>query len=127
MRIVFALAILIAGSFAAMAQGIPGQPLVPLGSCQLSPTTATKLSTCIGAWNGAAGGIPAGANAVVIRTDTQPVRYTDDGVVVPTASIGNPILVADPPLYYQGPLANLQFIQTASAAKLNILFYKAPQ
>jgi hypothetical protein len=121
-----ALAILISGSFAALAQGIPGLPLTPLGSCQLTPTSATKLSACAGAWNAGVGGIPPGANAVVIRVDTQAARYTDDGVVTPTSSVGNPILVADPPLYYQGTLPNLQFIQQTAGAKVDILFYKAP-
>jgi hypothetical protein len=113
-----------------LAQGIPGVSLVPLGSCQLTPTAATGLSSCSGAWKnsgGTTGGIPVGANAVVIRVDTQAARYTDDGVVVPSSTAGNPILVVDPPLYYQGTLSNLQFIQQTSGAKVDVLFYRVPQ
>jgi hypothetical protein len=117
------LALAAAGAIAvaapANAQTIPGLPLVVLGYCQLSPTASTALSSC-------SGGIPALANAVVVRTEGQPVRYRDDGTA-PTATVGQPILVADPPLFYQGNLAALRFIQTASSATLDVLFYKASQ
>ncbi len=99
-----------------------GVPWVPLGYCQLSPATATKLSAC--SINNVVG-IPAGANLVVVRTETQTVRYRDDGVA-PSSGAGQPILVADPPFVYEGTLSAIQFIQASGSATLDVTFYKIP-
>ena len=99
-----------------------GIPWVPLGYCQLSPSAATKLSAC--SINNIVG-IPAGANLVVIRTESQIVRYRDDGIA-PSSGAGQPILVADPPFVYEGNLSALQFIQASSSATLDVTFYKVP-
>jgi hypothetical protein len=83
------------------------------------PTTSAAASL-------SSGGIPQGANSAVIRTETQAVRYTDDNTVAPTATTGQLLNTADPSFWYQGALANLQFIQAAASAKLNVTFYKTP-
>ncbi len=99
-----------------------GVPWVPLGYCQLSPATATKLSAC--SINNVVG-IPAGANLVVVRTESQTVRYRDDGVA-PSSGAGQPILTTDPPMVYEGTLSAIQFIQASSSATLDVTFYKVP-
>lgn len=86
----------------------------------------TSQATTSAAASLSAGGIPQGANSVVIRTETQSVRYTDDNTAVPTASVGQLINASDPPLWYQGQLSALQFIQASASAKLNVNFYKTP-
>lgn len=99
---------------------IPGQPMVALGTCQLTSLAAsTALTSC-------SGGIPTGANAVVLRAEAQALRYRSDaGAAASTAGV--PILVADPPIFYQGALGSLRFIESAGGGKLNVLFYRAPQ
>jgi hypothetical protein len=99
-----------------------GVPWVPLGYCQLSPATATKLSAC--SINNVTG-IPAGANLAVIRTESQTVRYRDDGIA-PSSGAGQPILTTDPPFVYEGTLSAIQFIQASSSATLDVTFYKVP-
>lgn len=96
------------------------------GTAGAAGTYQTNQATTSSAQALTSGGIPQGANSAAIRTETQPVRYTDDNTVAPTASIGQLINTADPPLWYQGTLSALQFIQTAATAKLNVTFYKTP-
>lgn len=97
----------------------PGQPLVPLGYCQLTSLSAsTGLSSC-------SGGIPATANAVVLRAEAQALRYRDD-LVAPSATVGMPMAVADAAIFYQGRIGNLRFIEQTSGGKLDVSFYKGP-
>jgi hypothetical protein len=97
---------------------VPGQSMVATGTCQLTSLSAsTALASC-------SGGIPSGSNAVVLRAEAQALRYRSDaGVAASTAGV--PMLVADPPLFYQGNLAGLRFIESTSGGKLNVLFYRA--
>jgi hypothetical protein len=102
-----------------------GQPMVSLGYCQLTSLgSSTGLASC-------SGGVPAGANAVILRAEAQALRYRTDGVTTaPTSSVGMPILIADEPLFLQGgrlSLTNLRFIEQTSGGKLNVTFYRAPQ
>ena len=53
--------------------------------------------------------------------DTQGVRWRDDGVA-PTASVGMP-LAAGVTLQYDGDLSQIQFIEQAGSAKLNVTYY----
>ena len=174
----------------AFAQGIPGQPLVPLGSCQLAASqlsSSVGLNLCVratftasasssqlvvtamangvikpgdqvvtgisftvgtvitsqvsgtpggvGTYNLSApttavsetvtsGGIPAGANEVLIESDTAAVRFRDDGAA-PTASIGYPIAANAAPFLYTGTLPALRFIAQTGSPVLNLLFYKS--
>lgn len=102
----------------ARAQMIPGQPVVPLGYCQLTSIDASTLvSSC-------SGGIPVGANFAVVQPEAQAIRYRDDGTA-PTSSVGMPLAVGAS-LYYAGALSSLRVISATSGAKLNVLFYRAP-
>ncbi len=67
--------------------------------------------------------VPTGATTAVIRTEAQAVRYRDDGTD-PSATVGQPMAVADFPLVYTGPLLKIKFIEQVSGAKLNISYYK---
>jgi hypothetical protein len=99
--------------------GTPGLPMVALGTCQLtSLSSSTGLASC-------SGGIPTGANAVALRAEAQALRYRSDAGAAATTA-GVPILVADPPLFFQGQLSSLRFIEQTSGGKLNVLFYRAP-
>jgi hypothetical protein len=61
----------------------------------------------------------------VLRAEAQALRYRSDaGAAASTAGV--PILVADPPLFFQGALSSLRFIESAGGGKLNVLFYRAP-
>lgn len=102
----------------AMAQvTVPGQPLVPLGYCQLSVDAATPISAC-------SPGVPSGATLAYLTAEAQAIRYRDDGTA-PTAAIGQP-LAKDVGLLYAGPVVRLRFIGQTAGAKVNILFYRAP-
>ena len=84
----------------------------PAGYVQL-----TSLASAVGL-----GTIPDGVTLAVIQSETQNVRYRDDGTN-PSASVGM-ILVAGDILYYTGVMSSIKFIQVAASAKLNITYYK---
>ena len=66
--------------------------------------------------------VPTGAKLATVTPEVQPVRYRDDGTA-PTASIG-PLLYPGLVWSYSGPLASIQFIQTAASATIDVCFYK---
>lgn len=102
----------------ARAQMQPGQPMVPLGYCQLGTLSSSiGLASC-------SGGIPAGANVVIFRGEAQAIRWRDDGTA-PTGSVGIPALAADFPFVYVGQPSKLRFIESTSGGKLNAVFYRA--
>jgi hypothetical protein len=109
----------VGGAGPSSAQMQPGQPLVPLGYCQLTSLgSSTLLSTC-------SGGIPTGANVVILKAEAQALRWRDDGTA-PTSSAGMPIATADAPFVYVGQPSKLRFIEQTSGGKLNAAFYRAP-
>lgn len=57
----------------------------------------------------------------IITPEDQAVRWRDDGVA-PTATVGMP-LAAGVTLQYDGDLSQIQFIEQASGAVLNITYY----
>lgn len=96
----------------------PGLPIAPLGYCQITSISAAKLlSSC-------SGGIPAGANAVVLEAEAQAIRYRDDGTA-PTATVGMPIAVGGT-IFYPGTLSTLRVIEQTSGAIVNVSFYRMP-
>jgi hypothetical protein len=97
----------------AAAEMIFGVPAVPLGYCQLTPAAATALSTC-------SGGIPAGANTILMSADTANIRWRDDGTA-PTSGTGVSLVFGQLPVTYNGTLSKIQFIGSGT---LNVLFYK---
>jgi hypothetical protein len=86
----------------------------PLGYQQITTLTSATLLT-----------VPTGANCAFISVESAAVRYRDDGTA-PTASIGMPLAITSngPPLIYCGTLSAIQFIQQASSATLNVLYYR---
>jgi hypothetical protein len=66
--------------------------------------------------------IPANATHAELQVDTQNMRYTLDGTIVPTGVVGFVMLTTEPPLLFLvEDLRNIQFTQTAAgAANLNI-------
>lgn len=96
----------------------PGLPVVPVGYCQLtSVDTAVLISTC-------SGGIPAGANMMLMVAEAQAIRYRDDGTN-PSTTVGMPLAVAAT-IFYEGTLSKVAVIGQTSGAKVNILFYRSP-
>jgi hypothetical protein len=65
--------------------------------------------------------VPSGATLALIVPEGQAVRWRDDGTA-PTASVGMPIFVGAS-LSYDGNLKNIQFIQQAASATLNVSYY----
>lgn len=64
---------------------------------------------------------PSGATHALIQTESQNVRWRDDGTS-PTASVGVQ-LEAGKDFWYTGKLSVLEFIQEAATAKLNVSYY----
>ena len=84
--------------------------LKPLGYVKLTPTAATALT------------VPAGARYAMCKTETQSVRYRDDGTN-PTATDGMLIDVGDE-FWYAGNLNAVKFIETTGGAVLHVSFYR---
>lgn len=121
LKIVAAFA-LIAIAAPALAQSGNGLQFVPLSYCRLTVDTAATFSSCPATALNSAGGIPKGATRAYITTETQAVRYRDDGTA-PTATIGMPLAVAQT-LVYSGTLSKIQFISQTAGAVVNVLFYR---
>jgi hypothetical protein len=95
---------------------VPGQPIVPLGYCQIATlTTSTALTAC-------SGGIPTGATMALIQAEAFAIQYRDDSIA-PTATVGMPV-AAGGSFFYVGTLSKLRVIEKAAGAKLNVLFYR---
>jgi hypothetical protein len=82
-----------------------------------SLSSASKLTVPARDLNGLAGT----PRIAIITPETQAVRWRDDGVA-PTTSVGMP-LAAGVTLQYDGDLSQIQFIEQAASAKLNITYY----
>jgi hypothetical protein len=97
---------------------VPGQPIVPLGYCQIGSSalgSAAKLSAnCT---------IPVGATMAYLQAESADVRYRDDGAA-PTTAVGSLILGGNPGIFYNGPLGALQFIGASGSPVLDVAFYR---
>lgn len=93
-----------------MAQPVFSSSRQPLGYKQITVAASTAIVP------------PVGALRALIRTETQDVRWRDDGVA-PTATVGFPLAVGDT-LEYTGDLTAIRFIEQTASAKLNIAFYE---
>lgn len=82
-----------------------------LGYQSIAPTSSTALT------------VPSGAQFALIRTDTQHVRWTDDGTT-PTLVIGMLLMIEDPALWYAGNLHKLLFFNDTAGALVRIQYYK---
>lgn len=65
--------------------------------------------------------VPSGASRCLLKVETQPVRWRDDGSN-PTSTDGMLIDVGDE-FWYTGQVKALRFIETAASATLHISFY----
>jgi hypothetical protein len=62
-------------------------------------------------------------NAILIGSTAQNVRWRDDGTA-PTATVGNLLISAQQPFYYDGDLSRIRFIEAAASAVLNVAYYE---
>lgn len=105
------------------AEMIPGVVPVPLGYCQIPAAT---LASATGLQSGCSGGIPAGANMILMQSEAQIIRWRDDGIA-PTTAIGMQLLnTAAIPTTYNGTLSKMQFIDAVAGGILDVSFYKVP-
>lgn len=73
--------------------------------------------------------VPVGAEYAYITAEGADVRWTDDGSTDPTTSVGHLIDVSVPTpgiFYRHGKLSNLRFLETGTAAVLNVSYYAKP-
>lgn len=82
-----------------------------MGYVQMTAITTAKGLTSI----------PAGASRALVVAEAQALRWADDGVTVPTASVGMLLPVNQPTIFTN--LAGLQVIAAASGTVLNITYY----
>lgn len=66
--------------------------------------------------------IPAGAQTVLLQSETQNVRYRDDGTD-PTATVGMILVTNTVYEFTIAQIARMKVIEAAASAKLNIAFY----
>ena len=92
---------------------------VPLGYCQITVLTAAVSLVTASCSSGA---VPSNASMAIITTETQGVRWRDDGTA-PTATIGMP-LAAGGSMSYSGTFSAIQFIQQSATATLDVAFYR---
>lgn len=82
-----------------------------LGYQQITSLSSTQALT-----------VPAGTDYALICSETQAVRWRDDGSD-PTASVGVRLITTIAPQKFGGQLSRLKFIEETSSAKLNISYY----
>ncbi len=84
-----------------------------VGLAASAPATAYNSTT--GLWI---------AQGVILRCETQNVRWRDDGTA-PTATVGQLMIAGSDDLFvYTGPLSAIQFIQATAGAVLNCTFVR---
>lgn len=86
--------------------------LKPLKFEQITPTTAQGVT------------LEPGAVYLLLQAESQNVRWRDDGTP-PTDTVGHILTAGDPPFFYRGRPADIEFIEAAAGAVLNITQYKA--
>ena len=67
--------------------------------------------------------VPTGARVALIQAETQNVRWRDDGTD-PTATVGMLLATTSDGFWYNGNLAEIEFIEVTTSAKLNVSYYK---
>jgi hypothetical protein len=103
----------------------PVQRYSSLGYCQMTVLTSAK--TMITA-NCSTGAVPAlvgsAANAIAeICVSGAAIRYSSNPAITPTALIGIPVST-NTCFQYSGPITNLQLIQQAATATVDIEFFQ---
>lgn len=95
-----------------MTQQIVPTNLVPVGRAQV-----TDMDPAVGVT------VPAGAKFAYLQAETADIRWTDDGVTTPTATVGMLLIAGQAPLSYPGDLSKLNFFETATSSVLHVHFY----
>lgn len=85
----------------------------PLGYQQFTPAASQLLPS-----------VPAGTIFAIITTETQAVRWRDDGTA-PTAGVGYPLAIGDE-LRYTGDFTSFRLIQAAVGAVVSVCYYSGP-
>ena len=83
--------------------------------------TSLSSSTALTVPSTNAEGTACKPRAALIVAETQGVRWRDDGTA-PTASVGMPLAAGDP-LFYDGDLTKIRFIEQTGSATLNVSYY----
>lgn len=84
-----------------------------------APTSGSTLTTIA-----AASSTSGGPSMVLLQATGQHIRWTDDGTT-PTATVGMLLYAGGDPYPFTGNLAQLQLIQVAATAVLNVSYYSA--
>ena len=105
-----------------------GQKVVPVylyaSAGPMQALSAVQLASAIGL-----PGIPTTARGAMIAeicVETAGVRYTDDGVTTPTASVGIPVVPSSttPTCFqYAGPLSSFKVILISGSPTMDIAYY----
>ena len=92
---------------------------IPAGNLASAATLATLLAAL-----SPAAVIPPGSKVVLLQSEAQNIRYTDDGVLAPTATVGFLLFVTQAPVAFSSSQFNLlKLIQATSGGILNVGFY----
>lgn len=83
----------------------------PLGYEQISGAAAATALT-----------VPEGTCRILIKCETQAIRWRDDGVD-PTAAVGYPLAVGTELIYESGQATRLKVIEQAASTVVNVVYY----
>lgn len=97
-----------------------GIRLVPLGINKFTVDATTAKGLGAGLTNNA---IPAGATVALIVTETQALRWRDDGTD-PTSTIGVPLATGLLPFEYWANVAAMKVIGQSASATVTVAFYR---
>ena len=122
-----AITLTLAISAARAGQGIAVQPIYLYASAgPMQALSAAQLASAIGL-----PGIPTTARGAMIAeicVETAGIRYTDDNLTTPTASVGIPVVPSSttPTCFqYAGPLSAFKVILISGAPTMDIAYYYA--
>lgn len=87
------------------------QNLKPLGYEKVTGLSSSKSLTP-----------PANAKQALLKVESQPVRWRDDGTD-PTTTTGMLLDVGEE-FWYTGDIAEIEFIETAASATLHVCYYR---
>jgi hypothetical protein len=104
------------------------QPVTRYGNIGYCQMTALTVARFVVSSNCSAGAVPpavtTAADVIVeICVSGAAIRYTSNASITPTAAIGIPVST-NTCFQYSGPIANLQLIQQAASAIVDIEFFQ---
>jgi hypothetical protein len=103
----------------------PVQRFGNIGYCQM---TSLAVARTVATVNCTTGAVPAAVTAAAevvaeICVSGAAIRYTSNAAITPTAAIGIPVST-NTCFQYSGPIVNLQIIQQAATATVDIEFFQ---